>query len=320
MRCERCGFHNLPGATACLSCRSPLGAARRTMTAEAASPPRRSAWLKWADAWLIPVRLNPSDHRWIAVRPVAAGLLGLIPGLAQAARGRWRSAVGFFGAWTATMVACVMTFAAWPYGFFVGATVGLHAASALHPYRSALVALALRERLQIAAGAALVLAGFVYYPVDRLARDEYQPVQATVSLPGAGIENGDVVLTRRYRHPETPGAGDTVLVEYPGFPGLQIERVVGLPGDRIQVRAGTLLRNGLRVPPTSGPLVADTLADGFDFQVPTNRLFVWPSVFAANNPAYAGIVSMASVPGDRLRGRVWMVYHPWKRRRVLDAH
>ena len=49
MRCERCGFHNLPGTATCVSCRSPLGATRAPATAAAVTPPRRAPWRKTFD-------------------------------------------------------------------------------------------------------------------------------------------------------------------------------------------------------------------------------------------------------------------------------
>jgi signal peptidase I len=47
----------------------------------------------------------------------------------------------------------------------------------------------------------------------------------------------------------TPERGDVVVFKYPPNPSLDyIKRVVGLPGDRVQMRSGTLYLNGEAVP------------------------------------------------------------------------
>ena len=53
-----------------------------------------------------------------------------------------------------------------------------------------------------------------------------------------------------------PTRGDVVIVTPPGTQNDYIKRVIGLPGDRLQVRGGVVILNG--VPITRGPM-HDTL-------------------------------------------------------------
>ena len=58
---------------------------------------------------------------------------------------------------------------------------------------------------------------------------------------------GDWVLTERLHPGETPERGDIVVYEVPGGRGEErVARVVGLPGDRVQMRGGALYLNGAR--------------------------------------------------------------------------
>lgn len=79
----------------------------------------------------------------------------------------------------------------------------------------------------------------------------HEATAATIKtvIPGASMEPalqvGDYVLAHRgYYDGNKPEAGDIVLYLKPGSDVTVIQRVVGLPGDRIQVTDGVLLING----------------------------------------------------------------------------
>lgn len=58
------------------------------------------------------------------------------------------------------------------------------------------------------------------------------------------LQPGDLVVTLRLR---TPRRGEVVLVRDPRDPGhVQVKRVIGLPGEVVEVRGGTLLLDGRR--------------------------------------------------------------------------
>jgi signal peptidase I len=70
--------------------------------------------------------------------------------------------------------------------------------------------------------------------------------------------------------PATPQYGDIVIPVHPERDEDYIKRVVALPGDRIAVRNGQIILNGVPVPqkvepPLDLPLDANSKCDGFDF-------------------------------------------------------
>src|SRR5262249_46044071 len=69
-------------------------------------------------------------------------------------------------------------------------------------------------------------------------------VSSTTMAPA--IEQGDWVwAARRYYCSRDPEPGDLAVLALPGFPGtVFIKRVIGLPGDRVQLQKGELLLNG----------------------------------------------------------------------------
>ena len=93
----------------------------------------------------------------------------------------------------------------------------------------------------------------------------------TFRIPSASmaptIESGDFVManTRAYRHAD-PAFGDVVVFSTPDREGVKYaKRIVGLPGDKIEIVDGTLVRNGTSVPE---PYVASPVRDsgqGHDF-------------------------------------------------------
>lgn len=75
------------------------------------------------------------------------------------------------------------------------------------------------------------------------------------------LQNGDRLLVNKFIvlfHP--PKLGDVITFEDPTYEGRYlVKRVVGLPGDKISIRNGTLYRNGKKV---NEPYVDTQIEDG----------------------------------------------------------
>lgn len=106
--------------------------------------------------------------------------------------------------------------------------------------RSAAARPLLRELVEIAA---LAVALYV------LAAVSIQAVHVVGTSMQPSLQNNDLVLASRldYRF-HSPARGDVVIVKDP-YDSSQnfIKRVIGLPGDRVLIRAGRLYLNGSRV-------------------------------------------------------------------------
>jgi signal peptidase I len=92
----------------------------------------------------------------------------------------------------------------------------------------------------IGGGAALV-ALFV------LSRFEWQPFNIPSSAMEPTLEVGDYVYARHYNF-IAPARGDVTVFRYPRAPSTYyVKRMIGLPGDKVQLRDGTLYINGVPV-------------------------------------------------------------------------
>lgn len=101
--------------------------------------------------------------------------------------------------------------------------------------------------------------------------------------------------------------GDTVVFLYPGDRSKSyIKRVIGVPGDEVEVREGQLFRNGSLV---NEPYVPDEFRDRISapkIRVPKNQYYVMGDHRSASNDSR----SWGTVPADLIYGKAVFVYWP----------
>jgi len=114
---------------------------------------------------------------------------------------------------------------------------------------------------------AIVLIVFIYQPVK---------VEGTSMMPG--LINLERIFINKYEYRLSADAirrGDLVVFHFPLDPSQSyIKRVVGLPGDTVEIRGGTVLVNGRKL---DEPYVPDEYRDGISFPkepVPSGHYFV----------------------------------------------
>jgi len=105
--------------------------------------------------------------------------------------------------------------------------------------------------------------------------------------PGRGPQRGDIVVFRVNPHSE-----------------LLIKRVIGLPGDRVEIRAGQVVINGVTLDETY--LTQPTNGDYGPIDVPPLHLFVLGDNRAFSNDSRA----FGPLPLDAVIGRAWFSYWP----------
>jgi len=101
-----------------------------------------------------------------------------------------------------------------------------------------------------------------------------------------------------------PRRGDVVIVERPENEGNLIKRVIGLPGESIEVRDGHTYINGY---PIDEPWV--TYLGGRDIpatSIPEGQIFI----MGDNRPNSRDSRDIGPVPIDSIIGRGWFVYWP----------
>ena len=115
-----------------------------------------------------------------------------------------------------------------------------------------------------------------------------------------------VILDKVSYHIGTPARGDIVVFPVKGEPLPLIKRVIGLPGETVEVRDGRVLMNGiaLREPYVSGPTVGNMAS----VRVPADTVFVM-----GDNRAPGGSLDsrrLGPISLSKLVGRARLAYWP----------
>jgi signal peptidase I len=121
-----------------------------------------------------------------------------------------------------------------------------------------------------------------------------------------------VVNKLAYRFAD-PSRGDIIVFRYPLNPEQvpYIKRVIGLPGDHLQVREGEVQINGVRI---AEPYLDSSTRQGGKWIVPPDSLFV----MGDNRNNSSDSRSWGFVPIDNVIGKALVVYWPPNKWELLD--
>lgn len=124
------------------------------------------------------------------------------------------------------------------------------------------------------------------------------------------LVTGDAVLLTRFDYlTDTPERGHVVQLEVPGRDGLYLKRVIGLPGETVEIKGGTVYIDGMPLnEPYAVPSAEDfriTLYDDEYFVLGDNRPVSYDSreeeFGVVNASCFRGRVRAVIWPVDRIR-------------------
>jgi signal peptidase I len=151
--------------------------------------------------------------------------------------------------------------------------------------------------LLIAIGLALVIIVFLYQPVK---------VEGTSMAPLLSDQERIFINKFVYRF-EPIERGDVVVFWYPlDHTKSFIKRVVGLPGETVEIRQGTVYVNGHSVPEPYVPPQYEDLSDFGPVRVPKDNYFVMGDHRISSNDSRV----FGSVPSHFIYGRAVFAYWP----------
>jgi hypothetical protein len=176
----------------------------------------------------------------------------------------------------------------------------------------------------------LVLVSCIYAPaiagVRRCAR--LVPLAGVRSTQEVG--EGDVLVSSGpWTAPRRYARGDLVVYRIHGGAmggqvrsGWGVDRIIGIPGDRVTFDGQTLRVNGAAVPPAMLPLAGTADIGALDLELPRGTFYIFPSLLDAevHGPAAAGrqlrvrmLGALSPVRQADVYGKVVWRLRPWRR-------
>jgi signal peptidase I len=151
--------------------------------------------------------------------------------------------------------------------------------------------------LLIAIGLALIIIVFLYQPVK---------VEGTSMAPLLSDQERIFINKFVYRF-EPISRGDVVVFWYPLDRSKSfIKRVIGLPGETVEIRQGALLVNGRAIPEPYVPPQYEDMSDFGPVRVPAERYFVMGDHRISSNDSRV----FGPVPSRFIYGRAVFAYWP----------
>ena len=113
---------------------------------------------------------------------------------------------------------------------------------------------------------------------------------------------------------DPPARGEIIVFRYPLNPDKDfVKRVVGLPGETVEVRSGTVYINGSALPEPY--LQRPDRSNARPLALGEKEYYVIGDNRRNSNDSRA----WGAVPEGNILGRVWLVYWPWGDIQVLDS-
>ncbi|MFA6043760.1 MAG: S26 family signal peptidase [Phycisphaerales bacterium] len=345
MQCPNCEFNNIPGQRTCARCTSVLDFGSIDVT-----PPR-------AGTTVIPLRFRSRleiiashiDYRLAnASRRLGASVLNdvsvapllrsIVPGWAHRHRGQRR--LGWFLTWVwlgLMLVAAALM--GGPFGWTAYfAVVGWHGLAINLILNRRLIEMNVLARMGTGLFIWVCLNAFIYLPAGVMLQRLVTPFQADGILSGPLLVDGDLLLTTGPAlRPTAYQRGDIVLYRVRGDSlragytninardGFGVERIIGLPGDHIEVEGATIKVNGAPVSAADLPIRPGFRAFSCNLVLPKGCYFIVPStlvmqVYHMDQAQTSELLSSASqVRSDDILGRVLIRWRPFRRMAVLGS-
>lgn len=341
MQCVNCQFENMPGLTVCARCQSVLQFGEVTVL-----PPRASRWrlATWATRRVhaasqmvraLGRSLGRALPRWPRMPrtfvPWGAVFRSIVPGLGHIKLGQKRTGRLLLACWGAMLVLAVLLLGlTWSPRCLVAAEI-VHVVAIVSLLGAQLSLHGTVLRTCCGLGLFLGLRSFVYQPVCGLGELFFVPLELSGLNAGEAVQNGDVLLYQgRWMRDETFARGDIVVYDISGeaqvgyvVQGIGLDRIVGVPGDRIHMRDGAIWINDRLMTSTMHPLGEANIRLASDtIELAKSEFLIFPSRFEltmygnVNAPSF--IERLSRVQGSEIVGRVVFRTHPWSRFALVE--
>jgi hypothetical protein len=342
MQCPSCGFENMPGSDGCARCGTSLKIATMTLDvrpprAASASGVGRRIWAARFRIINISRALQEIQAAWVAEgerrfddNNSAWPLLWrtIVPGWPQRYRGQWWQSHVLFWPFITCLFLGLIDWGTVRGSWIFGGAFLIQQLALMDIFREHMPGVDFNTRVgRTFLGMAAIALG-VWVPVFFVLLHVADPYSFNV---GRGpFSAGDIVLVNHWM-PARPG--QMVLADVPGFQvvhgalyehghrervmflggGEQVDRVMGVAGDSVEWKNGTLWRNGVATP--WQPVNPQAMPDYATVQIDAGNVAIFPT---ANLPpellhSDMDLSDEAQVPTGNLIGVVWFRWRPLSR-------
>lgn len=335
MQCINCGFENIPGMDVCVHCQS------RMVLGDVAVVPPRASWVhsptRWRQAWYrsrlgLKRIADAFRSRWVTnwSTDVPDAVMGsVIPGL-----GLIRKGIGLLGwplliVWSAVLLATLASIGTLSYVFWISGLATIHAVGIVAAMRPLLRFEGVFWRAGFGVFCFLIVRFGAYGAVEWVGSGLYVPLPLQGVISTQVLRNGDGILyDGRWLRPDSFQRGDLVVFRIRGADirtggtywyvipdGLAVDRIVGVPGDRVELVNGSVLVNGEPAASYAYPLGSLRQYGNVSVTLGPVEYAIFPSTvpFAVHGyvPVGSLVEILAHVHSDDILGRVVFRLHPW---------
>lgn len=314
MKCPNCGFENIPNSALCLNCRSALAGKETPITSERDRPKRpiitsKSTWF----SKILKREIFIPQPKESLVNPNVAWIFSVIPGLGQFLAGHYVKGLIIFISWLVLISYYLYSF----NGFIFTALFLLHTYSFLEGIFTGIY----RERSEgvLMSVFVVMLVTGIYYGFNSLINLRIERLIIPGDYWSPALKDRDVVLfDKKVYKNEKPKRGDIVLFQpytgsaslggrnvYVRGSGFSVERIIGLPADRIKILKGKIQINEKELPEEFYPLNSNLLPENFEATIPDSHYLLFQTYLPKQ---YSGF---RSIPESSIMGRMIRSYHPF---------
>ena len=113
-----------------------------------------------------------------------------------------------------------------------------------------------------------------------------------------------LIINKLIYYLEEPERGDIIVLHFPNDRSRDfIKRIIGLPGDTVEIRNGEVRVNGYLL---NEPYISAPPNNNKTWQIPEDQFFV----VGDNRPNSSDSRSWSYLPREDIIGRAWVVYWP----------
>jgi hypothetical protein len=338
MECPSCTFQNTPGTRTCVRCSTLLDLAAVEFIPPRASSGRAGRRARAAaQAARFSLVSGLADVGRALHLPETAGVpwsqvfLAIVPGLPQIrASSPGLRFLGFtiLGSWVLVLLLALAFIGTGFATLLSFASISIHCFSISLVLNPLLQGTNLLYRLLAGISIYITVLFCLYWPASHGLRQIAHVLPVNGIRKQRVIANDDVLLyTGGWTRPSHWERGDLVVASIgPATfghayvqPGLNVDRIVAVPGDSVKLFKGVLTVNGETPSSDLGPIGPTASLPDAEFEVAPASYVILPSALPWMNPGNIGpardsmLAGLVMVPEESIQGRVIMRVRPWSR-------